>query len=201
MLINEHEADKVRRSNEARLLREALEKDRIAERQKHEARAAMISEVYDVNRKNLKEKQRLIHQSLEREKYENERNDNIRRLELERTQLEKKMKRDWVDQVNWNNRALAEDLKLRNLEKEMEERRRVVNDVQLPDAHVFNGVNHYMKVMGSHPSKLNAYRQGKADFDRNEEDFKRNMEAFYRHDIQRMVGLLSEGIRKKTVQL
>lgn len=186
--MGEHEADKQRRLFEGQLLREALDKDRMAERQKIAARAAITRDVYDTNRKNYIEKQRQLRQSLESDRNENERNENIRRLSIERMQFEQKMKNDWLDRVNWSNRALAEEIKLRNLEKDLEERRRVVNDAQLPDAHVFNGTDHYVKVMGSNPSKTNAYRQGKNEFERNEEDYKRNMEAFYRNDIQAMQG-------------
>lgn len=186
-IVAEHAAGKDRRAIEAALLRDALEKDREAERRKHEARAVFIKEVYDVNKRNLVEKQRLLRANLEREQYEQQRNDDIRRYDLERMQLEAKLKKDQVDQVSWNNRALAEEVKLRNLEKVLEERRKVVNDVQLPDAHVFNGVDHYIKVRGSHPLKTNAYRQGKQEFERNEEEFKRDMEAFYNHDMKRMV--------------
>lgn len=186
---------------ESELLREALERNRQVEKQKLAARLALIHDVQEANRVNLEEKQRLMRMSLEREKYENERIEEERRLDQERARFEQKMKQNWVNQVNLNNRLLAEEIKRGNYEKQLEDRRRAINDAQLPDAHLINTLEHYDKVRQSHPSKLNAYRQGQLEFDSQADDFKRGMEALYRQDISAMVAVVDAAKRQADDEL
>lgn len=160
---------------EADLLQLAMERDREEERKKLDARRMMLHDVYQTNKKNQIVKKLHMKQSLEADKFENERNAFIaRQKEAERLQVEQR-RREMVDDTGYQNRALAGEVKRRELEKHMEEKRKLINDTKYPDAHVYNAQDHYSKVLGHKAERADAYRQGKVKFEDDEKDFKLRM--------------------------
>lgn len=164
LLGREHEDLRRVRAEEAEVQRRLLEEERRNQTAAEALRSQNLYRLHHENRLSNEIRRQLLQRDLDRQQLLDQRMIDHQRLERAKMEDAERMRKDWLDEVAWQNKQLADQAKRRRFEDALEERRRVLNEVQSPDPHAVMAQDHLIKARGAHPFLRDAYRQGLQDY-------------------------------------
>lgn len=164
LIRHEHEDLRRVRGEEAEVQRKLLDEERRNRIEAEVLRSQNLYRLHHENKLSNEIRRQHLERDLDRQKLLDRRMIDHQRFERAKMEDAERMRKDWLDEVASQNKQLADEARRKRFEESLEERRRVVNEIQTADPHAIIAQEHLIKARGTNRFVRDAYRQGLQDY-------------------------------------